>query len=98
MKKLIAFSALAILCQFNVNAQSKKLVKYQYSPNQNNRVITSKITDTASIYFKNTKMYWFNLGSDTVIHVWKKDLDSNMRIGNTHAFKGLSKMIYKTSF
>ncbi|RZJ73708.1 MAG: hypothetical protein EOO47_21955 [Flavobacterium sp.] len=95
MKKLFPFLALAILCQFNVNAQNKKLIKYQYSPDQNKRVLTSKITDTASTYFKNTKMYWFKLGGDTIIHVWQKELDSNMRVGRPYTFKGVKKMVYR---
>lgn len=96
MKKLFALLAIAIASLMQAQAQGKKLVKYQYMPKVNSRILTAKITDTATSYFKNTKLYWFKLGSDTIIHVWQKDLDSNMRVGRLYTFKGVSKMVYKT--
>lgn len=95
MKKLFVVIVLTIILQLHANAQGHKLVKYQYWPNRNARFLTAKITDTTSSSFEGTKLYWFKLGSDTIIHVWKKDLDTNMRIGNNYTFKGLKKMIYK---
>ncbi|RZK60219.1 MAG: hypothetical protein EOO91_02225 [Pedobacter sp.] len=95
MKKLFTVVAIVISCQVQANAQGNKLVKYQYWPNRNAKFLSAKITDTTTSYFEGTKLYWFNLGGDTVIHVWKKDLDVNMRIGSVYTFKGLKKMVYK---
>lgn len=95
MKKLLVVLAIAISCQIQVNAQGNRLVKYQYWPNRNAKSVTAKITDTTSSYFEDTKLYWFKLGKDTIVHVWKKDLDTNMRIGVRYTFKGVKKIVYK---
>jgi hypothetical protein len=96
MKKIITLIAVILISYFNVSAQAKKtkFVKYQYLPELNTKTLTGTISNTFTTLFNGEEMYWFKINNTFIVHVSKKDLDQNMRIGSTYTFKGIKRLFY----
>jgi len=98
IKETLLVTGLILACSYLTNAQdisNKNLVKYQYLPNSSARkTITAKIESIFKTKLGDTDLHWVKLSGDTVIHVWPKDMDKNIVLGNTYTFKGIKRLIY----
>lgn len=98
IKKTLLIAVLILACSHLTNAQdisNKNLVKYQYLPNSGaKKAITAKIESIFKTKLGDTELHWAKLSGDTIIHIWPKDMDKNIAVGNTYTFKGVKRLTY----
>jgi|GEM_PF-1516736 len=98
IKKTLLVAGLILACSQLTNAQdisNKNLVKFQYLPDKKHKKnIIGKIENIFKTKFGNTELHWVKLTGDTVIHIWPKDMDKNIAVGNTYTFNGVKRLYY----
>lgn len=91
MKKLLMFLLLAFTVAA-VQAQ-KTFVYQQMGPKLNNKKIEGLITETYVTQRKGLTFIWFRIGKDTLVHVWKKHLDTTrMKVGSKTTFRSVKRL------
>ncbi|TCC86495.1 hypothetical protein EZ428_23825 [Pedobacter frigiditerrae] len=91
MKKLL----MLLLLVFTVTAvhAQKTVVYQQMSPRLNKKTVEGIITETYVTQRKGLTFIWFRLGNDTLVHVWKKHLDTTkMKVGAKTTFRSIKRL------
>jgi len=76
------------------HAQKKKIITYQLMvPDFNKKVIKGTITEVYTTKRYGETFWWVRIGTDTIIHVWKKQLDTaTMKPGLTRTFYSIKRL------
>ncbi|RZL46016.1 MAG: hypothetical protein EOP00_16320 [Pedobacter sp.] len=92
MYKLLLCALLCCCIVTNINAQKKYQVYQHVTYGNKKKSITGTITKIKNSNYRGEKLTWVFIG-DTIIHVWKKDLNPKIAVGNTYKFTGISRFI-----
>ena len=78
----------------SANAQNRKMITYQLMvPNFNTKVIKGTITEVYTTKRYGQTFWWIKIGTDTLIHVWPRQLDTaTMKPGVNRAFYSIKRL------
>lgn len=77
----------------SVHAQNKTIVYQQMGPRLNKKTVAGTITETYTTQRKGLTFIWFRIGNDTLVHVWKKHLDTTrMKVGAKTTFRSIKRL------
>ncbi|SER07726.1 hypothetical protein [Pedobacter rhizosphaerae] len=94
MIKQLYISLLLLMMAKNVVAQKQKVSTFQLmEPHFNSKVISGTITEVYTTQRYGKTFWWVKIGTDTIIHVWGKHLDTaNMKPGLTRKFYSIKRL------
>ena len=89
MISLLLTSAIA-----TAQAQKKKVITYQLmEPGFNTKVIKGSISEVYTTKRYGKTFWWVVIGTDTIIHVWRRHLDTaTMKPGVNRAFHSIKRL------
>lgn len=78
----------------SAHAQNRKVITYQLMvPHFNTKVIKGTITEVYTTKRYGKTFWWVRIGADTLIHVWKGQLDTaTMKPGINRAFYSIKRL------
>ena len=78
----------------SASAQKSKIQTFQLmEPNFNKSVIEGTISEVYNTQRHGKMLWWVKIGSDTLIHVWEKHLDTTtMKVGNKTKFSSIKRL------
>ncbi|RZK59197.1 MAG: hypothetical protein EOO91_05890 [Pedobacter sp.] len=92
MKKTLLLLLFAFAVTF-AHAQKKTIVYQQMGPRLNKKTVEGIITETYTTQRKGLTFIWFRIGNDTLVHVWKKHLDTTrMKVGARTTFRSVKRL------
>ncbi len=85
------FYIVILMVLVSVSAKAQKMKTYQLmEPNFNSKTISGNITKVYSTQRYGNTFWWVKIGSDTIIHVWAKDLDTaTIKVGIHRTFTSI---------
>ncbi|WP_230143148.1 MULTISPECIES: hypothetical protein [unclassified Pedobacter] len=93
MKHLVTLLLLTVIIG-NAHAQKKKVITYQLmEPGFNNKTIKGTISEVYTTKRYGKTFWWVRIGTDTLIHVWRRHLDTaTMKPGVNRAFFSIKRL------
>jgi hypothetical protein len=92
--KQLGILVLLVFAIGSVYAQKRKILTYQLmEPGFNTKVIKGTISEVYTTKRHGKTFWWVRIGTDTIIHVWGRHLDTTtMKPGITHAFYSIKRL------
>lgn len=93
MKHLVILLLLTLLLD-KALAQKQKVITYQLmEPGFNNKTIKGAISEVYTTKRYGKTFWWVVIGTDTIIHVWRRHLDTaTMKPGVNRAFYSIKRL------